>query len=209
MTRRRAGHGSIEELKSGRHRARVVLADGVRHECGTFDTHEDAEGMIAAMLERAAELRLEPVGGATLIGWGARRSPGRRGPGGARERPGPGRPGRRRPCPRPGPRPRRARARVRPAGGGPDSMSALRWRQLGVGPCRGCGGHITVTTLRGALPTYCSDACKPKARPSTVPGSGRSSLEPVLGGETSERFARLGPERPNASGHGGQRRESR
>lgn len=50
MTRREPGHGTIEELPSGRFRAKVWLADGRRHGAGTHDTREEAEGMIAALV---------------------------------------------------------------------------------------------------------------------------------------------------------------
>lgn len=49
MTRREPGHGTIEELPSGRFRWKVWLADGIRHNA-TADTHEEAEGMIAALV---------------------------------------------------------------------------------------------------------------------------------------------------------------
>jgi integrase len=68
MNRRPAGHGSIEPLPSGRFRARVPLADGNRHTVGTFDTPEEAEGMIAAVVEEAAAQNLAPVGGLTVSG---------------------------------------------------------------------------------------------------------------------------------------------
>jgi integrase len=68
MTRRPAGLGTIEPLRSGRFRARVPLADGNRHTVGTFDTEEEAEGMISAVIERAAAENLAPVGGMTVRG---------------------------------------------------------------------------------------------------------------------------------------------
>lgn len=73
MKRRRLpGEGSIEELPSGRFRARVPLADGIRHDLGTHATYAEAEGVIAAALEIAAEQNVLPVGGATLRGYGPR-----------------------------------------------------------------------------------------------------------------------------------------
>lgn len=68
MNRRPAGHGTIEPLRSGRFRARVPLADGNRHTVGTFDSEEEAEGMIAAFVEAAAKENLAPVGGLTVRG---------------------------------------------------------------------------------------------------------------------------------------------
>lgn len=67
--RRKPGQGSVERLPSGRYRARVVLGDGVRHELGTFEEEGEAEGVIAATLQLAAEKQVAPVGGVTLAGW--------------------------------------------------------------------------------------------------------------------------------------------
>jgi integrase len=65
MNRRPAGHGHLEILPSGRVRARVPLADGVRHGVGTYDTEEEADAMIAAFVQRAEQENLAPVGGMT------------------------------------------------------------------------------------------------------------------------------------------------
>ncbi len=66
MNRRLPGHGTIETLPSGRFRARVPLADGERHNVGTFDSYEDAEGTLVAFVERATQENLAPVGGLTV-----------------------------------------------------------------------------------------------------------------------------------------------
>lgn len=66
MNRRPAGHGTIETLRSGRFRARVPLADGVRHNVGTYDSWDEANAMIVAFVERAGEEKLAPVGGLTV-----------------------------------------------------------------------------------------------------------------------------------------------
>lgn len=66
--RRPNGHGTIEQLSSGRHRARLPMPDGQRHTVGTFDTYEDADGTIAAVLTEQATNGVEFVGGATLRG---------------------------------------------------------------------------------------------------------------------------------------------
>ena len=50
---RKPGHGTIETLPSGRFRAKVWLADGRRHNAGTHDTYDEAEGVIAAMIEQS------------------------------------------------------------------------------------------------------------------------------------------------------------
>lgn len=66
MNRRPSGHGTIETLRSGHFRARVPLADGVRHTVGTFDSWDEADAMIVAFVERAEKEKLAPVGGLTL-----------------------------------------------------------------------------------------------------------------------------------------------
>src|SRR5688572_8761028 len=72
MKRRKPGEGSIETLSSGRVRARVTLVDGIRHDLGVHESAEEAEGVIAAALETAAEAKVLPVGRATLRGYGPR-----------------------------------------------------------------------------------------------------------------------------------------
>ena len=54
MTRRQPGHGTIYRLPSGRFHARVWLADGRRHDAGTHESYEEAEGVIAAMIQQSA-----------------------------------------------------------------------------------------------------------------------------------------------------------
>lgn len=71
--KRRPGEGSIERLPSGRCRARLVLADGVRYPLGTHSTYEEAEGVIAGARVYAAGKKLESLGtGVTLRGFGPR-----------------------------------------------------------------------------------------------------------------------------------------
>lgn len=71
--KRKPGEGSIEPLPSGRFRARVVLADGQRHDLGVHDTYEEAEAIIVATLEMASANHMLSVGtGVTLRGWGTR-----------------------------------------------------------------------------------------------------------------------------------------
>ncbi len=68
--KREAGTGTVEPMPSGRFRAKATLPDGVRHSLGTYETEEEAEGVIAAAVLRAQSVRLERVGGATIAGWG-------------------------------------------------------------------------------------------------------------------------------------------
>lgn len=70
MTRRQPGEGTIEELPSGRFRARLPLPDGIRHELGTHESYDEAEGVIAAALILARENSVAPVGGVTVRAWG-------------------------------------------------------------------------------------------------------------------------------------------
>jgi integrase len=52
--KRAPGEGTIETLPSGRFRVRVWLPDGRRHSLGTYDTVEEAEGVLAAVREELA-----------------------------------------------------------------------------------------------------------------------------------------------------------
>jgi integrase len=67
--RREQGSGSVYQLPSGRWIARIVLADGKRHNLGTYDTEEEAQGILDGALVVAAERQIAPVGGLTMLGW--------------------------------------------------------------------------------------------------------------------------------------------
>lgn len=60
--KRAPGEGTIETLPSGRKRVRAWLPDGRRHSLGTFDTEEEAEGVLAAIREELATPVADTVG---------------------------------------------------------------------------------------------------------------------------------------------------
>ena len=72
MTRGQPGTGAIDQLKSGRWRARVSLDDGTRPSLGTFATEEEARTVLNAALRKIADKQIAPVGGMTLRAWGER-----------------------------------------------------------------------------------------------------------------------------------------
>lgn len=66
MIRRTAGQGAIE-VRAGKYRFRIRLADGTRRNSPLFDTREECELVLAAALAELAEGRMAPVG-AVLLG---------------------------------------------------------------------------------------------------------------------------------------------
>jgi integrase len=69
MSKRAPGTGTVETLPSGRKRARIWLADGLRHDFGPYDTEQEAQDTINALAMAIASNDINPALGMTWAGW--------------------------------------------------------------------------------------------------------------------------------------------